>query len=67
MGGRDVAFALRQERGCRDGDLKGRLDLGPAASQFGEHPGRVAQVPGHLCADIRGRAQTSVTIRAPRG
>ena len=64
MGGRDVAFALRQECSRRDGDLKGRLDLGPAASQFGEHPGRVAQVPGHLCADIRGRSQTSLTIRA---
>ena len=66
MGGRDVAVGVQQERGRGDRRLEGSLELHVAPTELGEHVRGVAQVTGHVGADVGGRCQSPVSLCAPR-
>ena len=66
MGRRHIAVGVQQEGGRGDGRLEGSLELHVAPTELCEHVRGVAQVTGHVGADVGGRSQSPVSLGAPR-
>src|SRR5262245_6335309 len=66
MGRRHVTVGVEQEGGRGDCRQEGPLDLHLSSTELAEHVRGVAEVTGHVRADVRGSGKSAVPLGAPR-
>jgi hypothetical protein len=66
MGGRHVAVGVQLEGGCGDRRLERALEVHVAPTELGQHLRGVAEVTGHIGADVGGRCQSPEPLGVPR-